>query len=121
MALSLCEDRPHLFACGMPRTRMDADSFLVLEAVFQRLQSSRVDLRRSRRARGVHAPPLEKLGVCTSAVELADLDVVSVERLDAVRLGVERAPEELVRFVRERAGGHPQFVEEVIKGLLDAR
>jgi tetratricopeptide (TPR) repeat protein len=32
---------------------------------------------------------------------------------------VDGVPEELLRFVRERAGGHPLFVEEVIKGLVD--
>jgi tetratricopeptide (TPR) repeat protein len=70
-------------------------------------------------ARAGFTHPLEKL-VSHAAVELADLDAESVERLVAVRLGVDRAPEDLVRFVRERAGGHPQFVEEVIKGLVDA-
>src|SRR5205814_1701979 len=48
-----------------------------------------------------------------------DLTAADVERLVALRLGVDRAPEELVRFVRERAGGHPLFVEEVLKGLQE--
>src|SRR4029079_18066181 len=43
------------------------------------------------------------------------------ERLIAARLGVDTVPEELLRFVRERAGGHPQFIEEVLKALLDAQ
>ena len=37
----------------------------------------------------------------------------------ALRLGVESVPEELMRFVRARAGGHPLFVEEVVKGLVE--
>ncbi len=117
MAISLCDDRPHLFAWDTAHA-MDADSFLVLEAVFQRLQNARVVFAFVARAGFTH--PLEKL-VSHTAVELGDLDDESVERLVAVRLGVERAPEDLVRFVRERAGGHPQFIEEVIKGLVDAR
>ena len=117
MIVSLCDDRPHLFAWDAAHA-MDADSFLVLESVFQRLQSARVVLAFAARAGFTH--PLEKL-VSHSGLELGDLDAESVERLVAVRLGVERAPEDLVRFVRERAGGHPQFVEEVIKGLVDAR
>jgi eukaryotic-like serine/threonine-protein kinase len=117
MALSLCDDRPHLFAWDAAHA-MDADSFLVLESVFRRLQSARVVFAFAARAGFTH--PLEKL-VSHVAVELGDLDAESVERLVALRLGVERAPEELVSFVRERAGGHPQFVEEVIKGLVDAR
>ena len=117
MALSLCDDRPHLFAWDTAHA-MDADSFLVLEAVFQRLQHSRVVFAFAARAGFSH--PLEKL-VSHTAVELGDLEAESVERLAAVRLGVERAPDDLVSFVRERAGGHPQFIEEVIKGLVDAR
>jgi serine/threonine protein kinase/tetratricopeptide (TPR) repeat protein len=117
MALSLCDDRPHLFAWDTAHA-MDADSFLVLEAVFQRLQNSRVVFAFAARAGFTH--PLEKL-VSHTALELGDLEAESVERLVAVRLGVERAPDALVTFVRERAGGHPQFIEEVIKGLVDAR
>ncbi len=117
MAISLCDDRPHLFAWDAAHA-MDADSFLVLEAVFQRLQSARVVFAFAARAGFTH--PLEKL-VSHTAVELGDLDAESVERLVAVRLGAERAPEDLVRFVRDRAGGHPQFIEELIKALVDAR
>ena len=117
MAISLCDDRPHLFAWDTAHA-MDADSFLVLEAVFQRLQNARVVFAFVARAGFTH--PLEKLSAHT-AVELGDLDDESVERLVAVRLGVDRAPPDLVRFVRERAGGHPQFIEEIIKGLTEAR
>jgi serine/threonine protein kinase/tetratricopeptide (TPR) repeat protein len=117
MVTSLCDDRPHVFAWDTAHA-MDVDSFLVLESVFQRLQSARVVFAFAARAGFTHA--LEKL-VSHVAVELGDLDAESVEKLVALRLGVDRAPEELVRFVRERAGGHPQFAEEVIKGLLDAR
>ncbi|HEY2516217.1 MAG TPA: protein kinase [Polyangiaceae bacterium] len=117
MAISLCDDRPHLFAWDAAHA-MDSESFLVLESVFQRLQSARVVFAFAARAGFSH--PLEKL-ISHMAVELGDLDAESVERLVSVRLGVERAPDDLVRFIRERAGGHPQFVEEVIKGLVDAR
>jgi tetratricopeptide (TPR) repeat protein len=117
MVLSLCDDRPHLFAWDAAHG-MDADSFLVLEAVFQKLQTARVVFAFAARAGFSH--PLEKL-VTHTGLELGDLDPESVERLVSVRIGVDRAPEDLVRFVRERAGGQPQFVEEVIKGLLDAR
>ncbi len=117
MAISLCDDRPHLFAWDAAHA-MDTDSFAILDAVFRRLQSSRVVFAFAGRAGFTH--PLEKL-VSHTAVELGDLEGDLVERLVALRLGVDRAPDELVRFVRERAGGHPQFVEEVIKGLLDAR
>ena len=117
MIVSLCDDRPHLFAWDAAHA-MDADSFLVLESVFQRLQSARVVFAFAARAGFSH--PLEKL-VSHTGLELGDLDAESVERLVALRLGVDSAPDDLVRFVRERAGGHPQFIEEVLKGLVDAR
>jgi tetratricopeptide (TPR) repeat protein len=54
-----------------------------------------------------------------AAIDLGDLAPGEVERLVALRLGVDAAPDELLRFVRARASGHPLFVEEVIKGLVD--
>ncbi len=117
MVISLCDDRPHMFAWDAAHA-MDADSFALLESVFQRLHSARVVFAFGARAGFAH--PLEKL-TAHGGLELGDLDAESVERLVALRLGVDRAPEDLLRFVRERAGGHPQFIEEVIKGLVDAR
>ena len=52
MALSLCDDRPHLFAWDAAHA-MDADSFLVLESVFQP-PAERARRLRVRGARGVH-------------------------------------------------------------------
>jgi serine/threonine protein kinase/tetratricopeptide (TPR) repeat protein len=117
MVLSLCDDRPHMLAWDAAHA-MDTDSFALLESVFQRLQTARVVFAFGARAGFAH--PLEKL-VAHGGLELGDLDQESVERLVALRLGVDRAPDELMAFVRERAGGHPQFVEEIIKGLVDAR
>ena len=56
-----------------------------------------------------------------TALDLSDLGAEDAERLVAVRLGIERVPSELMRFVRERAGGHPQMIEEVLKALVEAR
>jgi len=69
--------------------------------------------------RAGYAHPLEKREQ-HEVIELADLRAGDAERLVAERLGVDHAPEELVRFVRERAGGHPLFIEEVLKALVDA-
>jgi eukaryotic-like serine/threonine-protein kinase len=117
MVASLCEDRPHTFAWDAAHS-MDHDSFALLEQAFQRLDHSRVVFVLATRAGFSH--PLEKL-VAHGALDLADLTSEDVERLVALRLGVDRAPDDLLRFVRERAGGHPQFVEEVLKALVDAR
>jgi serine/threonine protein kinase/tetratricopeptide (TPR) repeat protein len=111
----LCEDRPHALAWDSASS-MDADSFALLEQVIARVPQSRVLIVLSARAGFSH--PLEKLG---ARLDLTDLKPEEVERLVAVRLGVNRVPPELLRFIRERAGGHPQMIEEVLKALTEAR
>ncbi len=117
MVTSLCDDKPHTFAWDAAHS-MDSDSFVLLESAFQRLSHVRVVFAFAARAGFSH--PLEKVAAHAS-LDLADLNPEDVERLVALRLGIDRAPDELLDFVRERAGGHPQFIEEVLKALLDAR
>jgi tetratricopeptide (TPR) repeat protein len=115
MVQSLCEDRPHTFAWDVAHA-MDEDTFGLLDEVLQRLKQSRVVFVFAARAGFSH--PLEGT-TGHLALDLGDLAAPDVERLVALRLGADRVPEELVRFVRARAGGHPLFVEEVIKALAD--
>lgn len=118
MVLRLCEDRPHAFAWDAAHC-MDADSFGVLEAVLTRIPQARALFVVAVRAGFSH--PLEKLGNVHLSLELTDLRPDDAERLIAVRLGADRVPPNLLRFVRERAGGHPQMIEEVLKALVEAR
>jgi eukaryotic-like serine/threonine-protein kinase len=115
MVQSLCEDRAHAFAWDVAHA-MDEDSFALLEEVRRRLKHSRLVIAFAARAGFSH--PLEKADNHV-AIDLGDLSPGEVERLVALRLGVEAAPDELLRFVRARASGHPLFVEEVIKGLAE--
>ncbi len=117
MIQRLCEDRPHALAWDAAHS-MDADSFALLETVISRIPSSRFLVVLAARAGFSH--PLEKLGV-HAGLDLTDLKPEEVERLVGVRLDVSRVPSELMRFVRERAGGHPQMIEEVLKALVEAR
>jgi serine/threonine protein kinase/tetratricopeptide (TPR) repeat protein len=117
MVLRLCEDRPHAFAWDAAHC-MDTDSYGVIESVLLRIPQSRALVVLAARAGFSH--PLEKLGV-HAGLDLADLAPEDAERLVAVRLGIERVPPELMRFVRERAGGHPQMIEEILKALVEAR
>ncbi len=117
MVASLCEDRPYTFAWDAAHS-MDEDSFSILEEAFKRVPNVRVLFVFATRAGFSH--PLEKF-VAHAALDLSDLKGEDAEKLIAYQLGVDKAPDELIRFVRERAGGHPQFVEEVIKALLEAR
>jgi eukaryotic-like serine/threonine-protein kinase len=116
MVQSLCADRPHTFAWDAAHA-MDEDSYGVLEEVLRRCAHARAVFLFATRAGFSH--PLETAEGHT-AIDLGDLGSLEVERLVALRLAIESVPEELSRFVRARAGGHPLFVEEVIKALVDA-
>jgi serine/threonine protein kinase/tetratricopeptide (TPR) repeat protein len=113
---SLCADRSHTFVWDVAHA-MDDDSFALLEEVFRRSSQSRVVFVLAARAGFAH--PLEKAEGHV-AIDLSDLAAPEVERLVALRLGVESVPDELLRFVRTRAGGHPLFLEEVIEALVEA-
>jgi serine/threonine protein kinase/tetratricopeptide (TPR) repeat protein len=117
MVQRLCEDRPHAFSWDAAHA-MDAESFAVLDGALARLPNTRVLFVLAGRAGFSH--PLEKLGV-HGALDVVDLEPDDAEKLVSVRLGAARVPPELLRFVRDRAGGHPQMIEEVLKGLLEGR
>ncbi len=116
MVAGLCEDKPYMLAWDAAHW-MDEDSFAVIEAAFARLSHTRLVFLLSARPGFSH--PLEKLAA-HMAIELGDLDKDDADKLVAARLGVDLAPDELLRFVRARAGGQPQFIEEVVKALQDA-
>ncbi len=116
MVQSLCEDRPHTF-CWDVAHAMDEDSFALLEDVLKRLRNARVVFAFAVRAGFAH--PLESFEG-NAVINLGDLAPADVEKLVGLRIGVDSVPDELLRFVRSRAGGHPLFVEEVIKALVDA-
>ena len=90
MVQSLCEDRPHTFAWDVAHA-MDDESFALIGESQRRLRLSRLVFMLSTRAGFSH--PLEKLEGHT-ALELSDLSSPDVERLVALRLGVETVPEE---------------------------
>ncbi len=117
MVASLCEDRPHTFAWD-PGDCMDDESFEILRSAFTRLSTTRVVFAFTARAGFTH--PLEKVPA-HAGLDLTDLSTEDAVRLIGLRLGIDTVPDELARFVRERASGHPQFIEEVLKGLVDAR
>ena len=114
---SLAEDRPHVFVWDGAHA-LDSESYDLISHAFSRLAHARIVFAFTGRS-GYEHPLAHTLR--HTMVTLSDLPDADTERLIAARLGVERPPVELVRFVRERAGGHPQFVEEVLRALSDAR
>jgi serine/threonine protein kinase/predicted ATPase len=115
MVQSLCADRPHTFAWDGAHA-MDEDSYAALDEVRSRCDHARAVFVLAVRAGFSH--PLET-GEGHGSIELGDLAPQEVERLVALRLGIGAAPEALLRFIRARAGGHPLFVEEMLKALVD--
>jgi len=116
MVQSLCEDRPHTFAWDVAHA-MDDESIALLDDVLRRLRQARLVFAFAARAGFSH--PFEKAAGHV-VLDLGDFAPAEIERLIAFRLGVDTVSDDLLRFVRSRAGGHPLFVEEVIKGLVDA-
>jgi len=116
MVAGLCEDKPYMLAWDAAHG-MDEDSFAVIDAAFARLSHARLVFALAARAGFSH--PLEK-NPSHLSIELGDLSQDDADKLVAARLGVDHAPDELLRFVRARAGGQPQFIEEVVKALQDA-
>ena len=116
MVQSLCADRPHTFAWDVAHA-MDDDSYALLAEVLRRCGQTRVVFAFAALVGFSHA--LEKTEGHVG-IHVGDLAPPEVERLVALRLAVDAVPEELLHFVRGRAGGHPLFVGEVVKALVDA-
>src|ERR1019366_2212364 len=91
---------------------MDEESFALLGETLERLRSARVVFLFAGRAGVSHPMETGPGHVGQGALGLGPLPGVAVERLGALRLGVDSVPEELMRFLRARAGGHPLFAEE---------
>ena len=114
MVRGLSADRPHAFAWDVAEA-MDEESYALLEEVLRRSAHVRIVFAFAVRVGFSHA--LEKTEGHV-AIDLGDLAPAEVERLVALRLAVDALPEELIEFVRARAGGHPLFVGELVKALV---
>jgi serine/threonine protein kinase/tetratricopeptide (TPR) repeat protein len=116
MFASLAEDKLHIFVWDDAH-ELDDDSSELLVGVAERLANTRVVLLFAGR-------PLQEAGYrkIPGHVELVldELDEPDLRKLIAERIGVLQAPEQLVSFVAERAGGHPMFVEELLREAKDS-
>jgi eukaryotic-like serine/threonine-protein kinase len=116
MLASLAEDRLHVFAWDNAH-ELDAESLALLGGALERVAQSSVVLLFAAR-------PHENAGYGTlpgyTEIPVHDLEEDDALRLVASRLGVEEVPEPLTAFVRERAGGHPMFIEELLHEALES-
>lgn len=117
MVQRLSEDRLHLFAWDDAHS-LDPETIDVLSTAAQRLPSARVVLLLSTRSPQPHA----LYGLKNhEVIELGELGEKDSARLVAARAGLSEAPPELYEFCRQRAGGHPLFLEEIVKELIESR
>jgi serine/threonine protein kinase/tetratricopeptide (TPR) repeat protein len=114
MVRSLCRDRLHCFAWDEAQA-IDAET---LGAILR--------VSRTRELRGVFI--LAQHGELHGRVnrredlhliELPELTEYETVRLLESQLDVRSIPGELARYVRDRAGGHPLFIEELLRELCD--
>jgi serine/threonine protein kinase/tetratricopeptide (TPR) repeat protein len=120
MVQSLCEDRVHCFAWDDAHS-MDESTAEAILATAARPALGGGGLRAvflfSTRDKLPHAvaawPDLH-------TISLGQLPEEDSAKLISARVDARILPPELIDFCRERAGGHPLFLEELIKELIDS-
>lgn len=131
MVASLCRDQLHCFAWDDAQA-IDRETLETLLRILRRHRASvRVDpitgkktTRRGLRAvfilgqRGEIPPALAKRKDL-HVIDLDELDEQTTAKLVESHLGARSIPDELLDYVRTAAGGHPLFVEELLRELCD--
>ncbi|MCS6898599.1 MAG: protein kinase [Myxococcales bacterium] len=113
--LSLAEDRVHLFAWDNAQW-LDEASVALISSSLGRLASTRIALVFAGRE------GLENLFPGAKTLEsflLEELPEDEAVQLIATRLGISELPASLIEFCLRRAGGHPLFLEEILRDLVD--
>ncbi|WP_438041149.1 serine/threonine-protein kinase [Sorangium sp. So ce128] len=116
MVQSLCEDRLHCFAWDDAQA-MDQLTAETLLATAGRAGGLRAVLMLATRS---DPPPLLEAHPHFYRLKVGELSDSDSARLMSARIGANFLPPDVVAFCRERAGGHPLFLEELIKELLDS-
>jgi hypothetical protein len=116
MLQSLADDRFCVFVWDDAH-ELDAASADVIVRAESRLGASRIAIVVCGRAEP--GAPFQSLPI-HSELRLGELDPADAERLIAQTLGVEEVPESLLDFLRERAGGQPMFLEELVHKLVES-
>lgn len=116
MFQSLAEDRLQIFAWDDAQA-MDFETAALLAAITPELASSRALLlfaARRREADNYQSVP----GYLQ--LDIGNLEPNEALKLVAKRLGTRSLPAELVTFLRERAMGHPMFIEELLHEAFES-
>lgn len=116
MIVSLSSDQLHVFAWDNAHA-LDPQSMDIIETAIQRVGNVRAVFLFAMRDAPEH--PLEK-HPNHHFLEVGQLDETECRDLVAHRAAALIAPPELVEFCRARAKGHPLFIEELLKELIDS-
>lgn len=117
MVHSLCEDRLHCFSWDDAQF-MDQPTLQAIGQIVARQVGSGL---RAMLMLASREPPSEMLeGPRHHHLTLGELSDDDSARLISARVGARILPPELLAFCRDRAGGHPLFLEELIKELTDS-
>jgi len=114
--MSLAEDRVHVFAWDNAQW-LDESSAALLSLAMRRLAGMRVALVLVQRE-GAEGPLRGAKN--HELISLGELPEEEALRLMESRLGVAQLPPDLVEFCLRRAGGHPLFLEEILRDLVDS-
>lgn len=114
--LRLAEDRVHVFAWDNAQWLDEASSKL-LDTSLRRLTSARIALAFASRE---DLGPLLQSAQTKHTFVLEDLPQAEAVQLISARLGVNEVPAALIDFCTRRAGGHPLFLEEILRDLIDS-
>lgn len=121
MVQKLCEDRMHVFVWDDVHA-MDAATAEVIASVASRSEGAASAMRAVFLLATRTAPPSALLPLARHhVITLPPLGDEESARLVSTRIGVKDAPPELYAFCRERAAGHPLFLEELLRELVDSR
>jgi tetratricopeptide (TPR) repeat protein len=116
MVSSLCQDRVHCLAWDDAQA-IDRESLDTILKVMRHPGGLAVTVMLALRG---EPPELLGSGRPIHAVELGELSEGETARFVEAQLGARAVPAELLRHVRAVAGGHPLFLDELLRELTDA-
>lgn len=125
MVASLCHDRLHGFAFDDAQS-LDAESYDAIVRTIHRGRNLRAVFLLS--LRGDSSPDVPQNAAFRTlqqkrrvhVLELGELNEGELESLVGHQLGARAVPRDLLEYVRACAGGHPLFVEELVRELCDS-
>ncbi len=130
MVSSLCRDRLHCFSWDDAQA-IDRETLEALLRIMRRYRNKQVPLkRRQAHARGLRGvfilgqrgdlPPALSKRKDLHTVALQQLPEKDTYKMVAAQLGARVIPATLIEHVRNCAGGHPLFIEELLRELCDS-